>query len=266
MQLPDYHAPSAKWDRYRRFFNERRPWFIKFESGEAIITKASFDPVERRKLQDTDLRIVLTTDDDCPKLKTTDAATLATLRECGHDMADKPLPKVWLQCHGSQTLLVDETTGRTVALDTSGEYKHEAWKHAPAWLMPAVGHASNAVAYLPGNGRDAIAYKVRLKVPVKPSKEARQALAELQAGCHAWCTLANWDDKQYAPKWWATKNLGWGNYIYQRAFARTDVNVVPDINDLKGEERFQIAKFGYETVYKYLKLESLQTCNEGKQS
>jgi hypothetical protein len=259
MKIPDYNASSAKWDRYRRFHNEVYPWFVRFESGEAIITKASFTPHERRTLRDSDLQIVLTSDDDCPSLRVADEAALAEIRACGHEMAGKPVPKVWLQVSCSQTLLVDKTTGRVVRLDTNRAQHHAAWKHTPTWIYPGSGWASNAVAYLPGNDRDAIANKVRLKVPVKPSKESRRARAELRAGCAAWCTLANDDVNKFAPKWYATEPRGYAYaYIYHRPFTPKGADDVPDITDLSGEQRFQIARFGYATLYKYLSVDSLQ--------
>lgn len=266
MKLPDYNPATVKWDRYRRFHNEVYPWFIRFESGEAIITKANFTPHERRTLRDSDLQIVLTSDNDCPRFCVADEATLTELRACGHEMGGKPVPKSWLQVSCSQTLLIDKTERLAVRLDTNREQPHAAWEHAPTWVMPGSGYRMNAVAYLPGNNRGAIANKVALKVPIKPSKEARRAWAGLWAGCTAWCKLANWDHNKWASAWYATGPRG-HRYIYQRTFTPAGADDIPDITDLSAEQRFQIARFGYATLYKYLSVDSLQTTSiEGRSS
>lgn len=259
MKLPDFNRSTALWDRYRRFYNDPRPWFIRFESGEAIITKANFTPFERRMLSDTDLQIVSTRDEDCPRLQVVDEHTLAELASIGHDMRGKTIPKAWLQNCGSQTLLVDKTTKRVVRLGTNQDAMHDAWKHVPTWVRPGNGWASNAVAFLPGNDRDAIACKLSLTVPIKVASAVRRALSELRAGCSAWCSMCSWDYAVYAPKWWVSKGP-YHTYIYHRPFERKSADTVPDISELSGEERFQIARFGFDTIYKHMRVDSMQVC------
>jgi len=258
MQLPEYNRADAKWDEYKRFYTRPVSFLVHFDSGEAIITQSIFKPFYRRTIARTDLQITSTGDDDCPRLKfdpkAPDATTMqGELLAAGHDVAkayERPLPRVWVCPGWSQTLLVDHTTKRTVQLHTSRTYRHAAWAHVPTQFNPATGYGSNAVAYIPGNGRDAIASKVHIKLPIVPDSDMRRALRKLGEGCTAWCSLLDGDTTKWAKDWYAQdNNEGW-KYRYHRPFDHK--GDVPDIGDLSPEQRFQIARFGYARRYKHI--------------
>ncbi len=262
MKLPDYHAPSQKWDEYRRFHCKTNRWFVRFESGEAVITTDSFDPSERRTITGTDLRIVSTSDSDCPKLKLDPKApdheaTLAAFKGAGYDLLkvyEKPLPKAWLHVGCSQTLLFDTTTGRTVALNRGIRLRHKEWDSVPGWLRSG-DHRRYYTAYLPGNDRGAIASRIELKVPYKPHAVERQYMRELRSGCSAWCNIVGNDTAKFAPRWYAS-DKGY-RYIYHQPFTITEKGV-PDLDDLSNEQKFQIARFGYTPGYHNINVDHLK--------
>jgi len=252
MLIPTYTPSQARWDEYKRFHQKHTNFLVQFENGETIITRSTFDPVLRRKIHGTDLRIVGTTDEDCPQFKLDPkapdvAATRDTLRAAGYDWDyTKPIPKAWLDVGGMQTLLIDETTKRTVALSCVSTHAHEAWRHVPAQF--SYGNSSrwsvhSAAAYIPGEGRDAIAAKVQLKITYKPGSEERRQTGELWRACTAWAELGNWNYNALAPHWWSTEAYT-RRHVYHRAFELGSAGV-PDLSDLRPEQIFQIAKFGF---------------------
>lgn len=254
MKLPAFDRSGAKWDEYRRFHVHPRPWFVQFESGEAIITAAKFDPAYRRGIPGTDLRIVATTDDDCPWLKfdpkMPQAAELARELEArGYDPdkvldGTRRLPRAWLDCDGAQTLLVDETTGRTVAIGTRTDRKHAAWATVPRFDT----YRRVVTVYLPGADKPAVASVVELRLPRRWSADEKKALASLRDGCLAWCTLVNNDVRTYAPNYTAVfghKDASrWNQYIYQRQLDPAALKSW-QLEDILPEQRFQIAQYDY---------------------
>jgi hypothetical protein len=261
MQLPKYEANTARWDEYRRFYNKPAKFFVRFETGEAIILTDTFEPSDRRALRDSDLRIAGTTDEDCPRLKLDPKApdyeatkrAMLDARQNLLKVYDNAIPKVWLTDGGAQTLLIDTTTKRTVRLSSSMAHHHEAWANVPAWVRGATRYYIKGVAYIPGDNCNAIASKIYLSVPYIPSADERADREYLLDACKAWCTMIQYDTK-YAPDWWKTEKNS-HKYLYQHPY---DVaGDVPAIEDLRPEQRFQIAKFGYARRYKPVPVDHL---------
>jgi hypothetical protein len=247
MQLPAYDHKLAKWDTYRRFHNVLAQGLVVFENGEAIITHAAHDPGARRNIMNSDLQIVSSGDDDCPRLKLVPDESLSeALTAAGYTPAkvyESPIPKVWLQDGGSQLLLVDKTTGRTIQMSNTHEKRHAAWDSSPHWLsVQGNRYYDKAKVYFPGSGKGAIGNKARVTVPVLPDKETRDALTTLIEGCRAWCNMLNNDYTKLAPDFYKVEAHG-NRYLYQVPFSYK--GAVPKMEDLKGEQRFQINIKGF---------------------
>ena len=252
MKLPDFYPNEMRWDEYKRFHNKHRNGMVLFENGEAILTSGNFDPNSRSYTRpafhpNTSLRIVTTTDDDCPKLKWVPTPELeAALRSIYQDpdkLFAKHIPKVWLSPGGYQTLLIDADTGRAVCLDTRRDTRHDGWKHVAVRINTTYGFRSNIVAYIPGNGADALANKVRVHVPKNLHPDEVKAWTLLREQCTVWYSLTDGDIRAVAPKYWSVGREGWEYQKPMPLRALTD-GANTKLEDMSGERRVQLALHG----------------------
>lgn len=235
MKLPAYNPAAAKWDEFRRFHNCNDWRLLRvFETGEALLY-ASSDPDLRREVRETSLRIVGSTDRDCPQFMLPETAeTVRALQEAGHDperVLSRPIPAAWLNSGGMSTLLIDTETGRAVSY---GTLDHDA--NVPQWVRDGTRRAVGA--YIPGPGRDAVGSPVRLDVTKRYSTEERYWYQEIKAQCTAWVTMCNGDAREVAPKYY-------GRYALHFPFERSALPAGCTINDILPENRFRIALHGY---------------------
>jgi len=260
MKLPVFDRSTARWDRFRRFYNEPEHNLIVFESGEVMLASRDFKPDQRgvnRPLGrgESDLRVVSTTDGDCPALSLgKDSLTpesLAVLALCRQDptaLAAKPLPKVWIAEGLSRQLLVDASTGRSVGIggDRSDKGRNAAWQWAP---FPDAEYY-RPMAYIPSPQSKAVGENLKIAVPVKLTPEEKKALSDLHAACTAWCELCSWDSAKMAPKYHR------GRYGYRYTGVRSlhqpclpselPEGVESELSDLGPDQIFQIATHGFE--------------------
>ena len=266
MELPAFDNTWRKWDEYSRFHWKPKPYMVCFETGEAIITQASFKPHYRNRKIHTncDLMITSTADSECPRLKLDLRApdleqTKRALLGANHDLLkvyNKPIPKDWLTAGGGKTLLLDTTTRRAVQLRYPQDMHHEAWQSTPGWIT--ANRRYGAVAYLPGQGKPAVASKIDLDVPILLTSDERRALRSLAYGCAAWWTMVDNDINTYAPAWYAQDKYERWRYVYHRPFDTK--GEIPEITDLSPEQRLQIVRHGYKRRFTRIVVDQLISC------
>ena len=102
----------------------------------------------------------------------------------------------------------------------------------------------------------AVAASIQITIPVVLPRDTKAAMHDLWRGCVAWAELSGWN-YQLAPKWWSQDTRTYYRYIYHRPFSLPET--VPAMEDLSAEQRFQIARFGYEKKYFDVQVEHLYT-------
>lgn len=104
MKLPDFDPAEMAWDSWRAFHIDHE-WntFVQFDTGEFVVCARSWSPDKRKTYDKLHLRIVATSDDDCPRLYIPGAET--------------PIPKSHLNHKGQQVLLLDLDHKRAVSVD-----------------------------------------------------------------------------------------------------------------------------------------------------
>jgi hypothetical protein len=184
----------ALWDEWHDFFiphgstnnyqvGHSAP-FIQFNSGELIVNNRGFDPNIRKRYPDLNVRIVATTDYDCP-----------TLTRVGET---KPIPKSHLNHRGQQILLVDEDQGIAVGLfkDKRGEldFRRET--------MPQRFLDRKVAAYYAGENREPIGHPIILEYAPPLTNEQKEHIHDLTMACETWMQMSTdpnhiklWDKK-----------------------------------------------------------------------
>lgn len=122
----DFNREHQQWDLYKQFYYSNS-YFVEFDDGSLIYHHASPTPDFRRSYDKYGIKIVGTTDGDCPQL----------YKRRGQR---EPIKKAWLVVDGIQYLAVDEHEGVAVRIGT-----HQRYGSVPA--IP--GNKSNATVYWP---------------------------------------------------------------------------------------------------------------------
>lgn len=249
MKLPTYTPEKAAWDAYKRFHNDLGTSAILFESGEMILLSRYFRPYNRSWSRppygfgrECSLRIATTFDPQCPAFRFAPTEALASaLAALGHDpnkVFKKAIPASWL---GSYTVLADMDTGRTIALKHSRGTRHAEWAKVPTWIKQSGRYNSEPIAYIPGDGADAIGSKIAISVAIKRPYEVQKAMRSLRTAAIAWCEMGNWDDRILAPKYYA-----WGSPCrIPLTLGQLPRGVDTELADMKPEMIFQLAQRGY---------------------
>jgi hypothetical protein len=273
MKLPTFDNKTARWDRFKRFHNEPEPNLIVFESGEVLLWARDFNPDHRgmtRKLGrgESDLRVVSSVDRDCPALSlgkdslTPEArAVLALCRQDADALAAKPLPKAWINGGGSQLLLLDASTGRSVGIGgdyRNAEGRNAAWQWAAAWSAGGTNYYNQPMAYIPGPQSKAVGDNIPVRVPVKHTPEEKKALHDLHAACTVWCQMGNDDAYKLAPKYYSVPRWGAGRSLHQPYLIPDLPNGMDtELADLAPERIFQIRHHGFERSTHTMQVECL---------
>ena len=274
MKLPTFDNKDARWDRFKRFYNESEHNLIVFESGEVLLSARDFKPDHRgmkRKLGrgESDLRVVSTVDGDCPALSlgkdslTPEArAVLAMCRQDADDLAAKPLPKAWINSGKSQLLLLDVSTGRSVGIGSnyrSKEGRNAAWQWASAWTSLGSNHYNQPMAYIPGPQSKAVGDNIPVRVPVKHTPEEKKTLHNLHAACTAWCQMGNDNAHKLAPKYYSSGYRHGPERPLHQPYLIPELpnGMDTELADLAPERIFQIRDHGFERSTHTMQVECL---------
>jgi hypothetical protein len=186
----EYHT-NIKWDEYGEFYHSRgytHP-FVRFATGELIVTQSKFDPGMRRRYKDYNMSIVSTTDDGCPPLYFEQQPKTPAVNP------DKPVPKAWLTEGGGQTLLIDHDTCTAISLERDFRQVHVRNDEN---LMVPVRFRTNALAYIAGpHERPQAMQSAGIKIS-KPWRyddpdrnKHRNHIKDLIASCTAWREMSD---------------------------------------------------------------------------
>ena len=274
MKLPTFDNKDARWDRFKRFYNEPETNVTVFESGEVLLSARDFKPDNRgmeRKLGrgESDLRVVSSVDGDYPALSlgkdrlTPEArAVLALCRQDADALAAKPLPKAWINSGQSQLLLLDASSGRSVGIGggyRDKEGRNAAWQRAPTWSAAGVNRFNQPMAYIPSPQSKAVGDNIPIRVPVKRTPEEKKALHNLHAACTVWCQMGNDDAHKLAPKYYSVSYRRGAERPLHQPYLIPELpnGMDTELSDLAPERIFQIRHHGFERSTHTMQVECL---------
>ena len=187
MIIPEFNHAMRRWDAYQRFYTSilRRNgydlgWCIGFDTGEAIITRSTFEPAQRKFYDQCGIQIVTTADMACPALFFDPPAA---------NDDEAPIPASWLNHGGQQTLLIDMQFKRAIAL--SGNSKTPThWKTTIPTSLRSV-----ADAYCHGTGMMPVGSPIAVSMPMKYPLEVKEKTDDLANACKVWFEMREDADK-----------------------------------------------------------------------
>lgn len=256
MQFPEFNHTERKWDEFKEFHNNITPWhnnyktpFVLFESGEFIITSNYFNPSKRKQYQTLNLSLFMTRD----------MSWRSWLKPIKFTTPDgDEIKRSWLEVGGSQTMVHDHDSQRTVRLGWTDSSKSNA-------LIP-LRFRSIAYMYCAGKGEPPIGRsQVAIRQPDPLNKEENRHVRDLVAACKAWHDLSGAKEKR-----WSALAQSYNSVNGQ--FERNDNYVEPsrlpvekllavDYNTMSDTLRVQLAKYGLKSRVKTTHVPYLNTSN-----
>ena len=174
MQFPEFKHKDATVDQYKVAINRHitrhyghTAHLITTVQGEAFWLGSKVEPEDRKDYGEFNIRVVSTTDNDCPLFLEPDGT---------------PVKKAWLQHKGQQILLIDYDSGIAVRLDY--ERGQELPEFVPHWIK-----AASACAWWPGAGVRPYGKPIKIGQPYKACAEEEELVKSRKAQCEMWYNL-----------------------------------------------------------------------------
>lgn len=249
MQFPEFNHTEKKWDEFKEFHNNVTPYstynsyktpFVLFESGEFIITSNYFSPSKRKQYQTLNLSLFMSRD----------MSWRSWLKPIKFTTPDgDEVKRSWLEVGGSQTLVHDHDSQRTVRLGSKWTDSSKSNSLIPLRFR------SVAYMYCAGKGEPPIGRsQVAIRQPDPLNKDERKHVHDLVAACKAWYDLSGAKEKR-----WTTLAQSYDSV--RGFFSNNDNYVEPsrlpveklltvDYNIMSDTLKVQLAKYGLKSRVK----------------